>query len=348
MTATPFLAAALLIAITLASQAPPAPPPAAPAAVQLVYEMPIDALQRTLRGTPDRDLEQVLAETVATVRARLPVGTKVTRHAASGFTVELPAADAPAVAAARATIETAGKLEMRMLAHADYVAPGVAFDLPQERQRLQTWLDAGGRERLRADPQALGTFHDDALGGRLAGKNLRWFVRRIAASTDAVGRWGMRYQDIPPCRDVCVPAYLQQDWNDGSIPPHIQALPADQRFLVELFAVNMHETHFDNSDLDPNGCRVDHRTDGPMLLYRIVASRAGEYADWSQKHLRKCSAILWNDELLSAPMFVSRIPGLGAIAGSFTVDELEAMCAVLQSPPLLMTPVFVRIDSIGK
>src|SRR5262245_29912582 len=296
MRTTSFVSAVLLAAM-LASQSPTPPsPPAAPPAVRLVYELPVDALQRAQRGQTDRDLEQVLAETVANVQARIGDVAKVARQSATGFTVDLANADAAAIDLARRRIETAGKLEMRIVADGDYRDGGVSFDLAAERTRLAAWLDAGGREKLRADWTAIEAFHTDPKGGPLAGKHLRWFVHRIGADPANADRWQFSYRSF--LRNACVPVYTDDDWHDGAIPERIQALPPDQRFLVELLAVNMHEKHFANSDLDPKGM---HRVQGPLpgLQYQIVDARAGEYGNWSEKHIGKCSAILWNDDVLS-------------------------------------------------
>ena len=46
-------------------------------------------------------------------------------------------------------------------------------------------------------------------------------------------------------------AHAENDWNAGVIPAHFQRLPVEQRFLVELVAINMHERHFRDADVDP-------------------------------------------------------------------------------------------------
>ena len=324
----------------LACQSPtPAP------TVRLVYEMPVDALQRALRGQKDRDLEQVLTETVANVQARLGDDGKVARLAATGFTVDLAKADAAAIASVRRCIETAGKLEMRMLADGEYHSDGVSFDLRAERERLLAWLDAGGRDKLRADGRAIEAFHDDAQAGPLAGKNLRWFVHRIEPDASNVGRWQMAFHRT--LHPVCVAAFTADDWKDGAIPAHMQALPAEQQFLVELFAVNMHEKHFDSRDLDPKGLRrVQDAVGEAALQYRIRDAAA--YADWSEKYIGKDTTMLWNDEVLSVARFLSRIHGEGQIAGSLSAEQLDAMQRALQAPPLAARPRFVRQEPTGK
>jgi len=340
MRTTSFVSAVLLAAV-LASQSPTPPsPPATPAPVRLVYELPVDALQRAQRGQTDRDLEQVLAETVANVQARIGDEAKVARQGAIGFTVDLANADAAAIDLARRRIETVGKLEMRIVADSDYLVDGVAFDLPAERTHLVAWLDAGGREKLRADPTAIDAFHDDAKGP-LAGKHLRWFVHRIGADARNAGQWQPSMQTW--LHDACVPAFTDAEWNAGAIPTRMKELPGGQRHLVELVAVNMHEMHFGNRDLDPKGITVAPARDGSLALqYRTIDARAADYGNWSEKHVGKYSAILWNDEVLMVPCFMSRIPGRGQISGSLSSTELETMQRALQAPPLAARPRFVR------
>jgi hypothetical protein len=337
----------VLVAAALASQSPPPESPAAaPTAIRLVYELPVDELQRALREQPGRDLEQVLAETVESVQVRLGTA-KVARHVATGFTVDLANADAAAIELARRRVETVGRLEMRIVAGGDYRVGDVSFDLAAERTRLLAWLDAGGREKLRADPTAIAAFHDDPKGGPLAGKNLRWFVHRIEADRENAGQWLPSYRTH--LRDACIPAYADKDWQDGVIPAHIRKLPRNQQYLVELMAVNMHEMHFANRDLDPKGISLVQGADGgPGLQYRIVDARAGDYARWSEKYIGQCSAILWNDEVLSAPCFMSRIPGRGMITGALSAEELETMELALQAPPLATRPRFVRQEPAPK
>jgi len=325
----------LLLTATLFAQEP------APNPVRLVYEMPVDALQRSLKGRPEMDLEQLLAESIGNVQARVPEGVKVARSEATRFTVDLPDATRAALELVRASIETVGKFEMRMIADADYSAPGVTFDMPKERERLQAWLDDGGRDKLRQDTAVLAEFHADKKGGPIAGANLRWFVRRIGPNPEAKLRWDMRFADVPALRAASVAAYTEADWNDGSIPPRLQNQPAS--FLIELVAVNMHETYFATRDIDPKHTKPTKGWAGNgAVAYRLVPARAGEYADWTEKYIGKCCAMLWEDEVLAAPRFESRIPGLGQITG-VTVLESREMARTMRAP-LVAKPVLLRME----
>ena len=90
----------LLLALPLLAQDP------ALRGVRLTYEMPVEAMQRSLRNRPEINVEQLLAETVESVRARMPENVKVARGDATTFTVDLPAMTRAELALMRASIET--------------------------------------------------------------------------------------------------------------------------------------------------------------------------------------------------------------------------------------------------
>lgn len=343
------LATALLLA-TLTSQSPA--PVAAPAttAVQLIYQLPMDLLQRSLRDRPDQDLEGLLAETVASVQTRVPDGVKVTRQGATGFVVVVPTTDPAEIARVRRFVETVGKLEMRIVAHAEAAAADPQFDLAAEKVRLTTWLEAGGRERVLANPEALKAFHEDKQHGPLAAGKLRWFVHRIEPDAVETGQWRLvRFAGMPGFADACVPLHGNADWNHGVIPGPIQARPAAQRCLLELVAIDMQEFHFANGDIDPASVKiVASQASAHALDYRIVGRRTAEYADWSEKHIDHFAAVLWNDEVVMAPRFVTRIPGRGQIAGPFTKAQLEVLQAVLKAPPLAAKPELMSQQQLPK
>lgn len=275
---------------------------------QLVYELPIEALQRSLRDNPGEDLEQLLARCVRNLQARIGAVGAVTRSDATTVTIDLADASSDAVARVRAMVETVGWYEMRMVADADYAAPGVRFDMQQEDAQLRAWLDAGGRERLAADLAAIADY-------RAGSGHLRWYPRRIRPDPRRPGRWSVRYSDLH-LGVVAVSAEL--DWNDGAIPAHLQARPRAEQFLIELFPLNMHEIHFTGEDLEPNSIAVVADRDdglGSGVGYRFRGDRAMAYADFTERWIGKCCAMLWDGEVLSAPRFESRIPGAGRLCG---------------------------------
>ena len=58
---------------------------------------------------------------------------------------------------------------------------------------------------------------------------------------------------------------------------------------------------------------------------------ATEYSDFSEKYLGKCCAVIWNDEVLVAPRFMSRIPGVGQIQG-LSAAQTGTIARILATP----------------
>ncbi|HEX5051624.1 MAG TPA: hypothetical protein VFZ65_07630 [Planctomycetota bacterium] len=335
--AMPFpLLATLLLVPGAAGQEPAVQ---APDGARLVYEMPMDALQRTLRDNPDTDLERLLERSVRTIALRVGEQVRVRRHEATGFVVDVPAELTAQLPALRRRIAARGTFEMRMVADGDYRAGDVHFDLAAEKKRLRGWFDDGGRERLLADPSAIDAFHAGAAQGPAAGRNLRWFVRRIRPDPRAQTRWSVALSQVPGLRDAAVLVNAEADWNGGMVPQHVLSLPEDARFLLEAIAVNMHETHFANADFDARSMK---RADGGRLSYSIVDARRVAFSDFTAKYTRRGScAVIWNDEVRLAVPFFQRLSGTSTILGAFTDAELDDVARLLQSGPLPAPPALL-------
>jgi hypothetical protein len=307
--------------------------------VRLVYELPVDALQRALQDRPDADLEQVLAGAIDVVRARVHPRCRVSRRAATGFVVDVPAALTDELGSVRRRIGMIGSLEMHIVASDDYAADGVRFDLRQERTRLEQWLDDGGRERVRTDPLAIDAF---AAGDA---RNLRWVPRRIRPDRARPDRWGVSYATLPALQAATVTAYDEAEWNDGKVPPALAQ--RDDVFLVEFVAINLHAGSFTERDLDPQGIGLAAaKNGGPAVTYSLLDARAKAYSDWSATWIGHCSAIVLNGEVLSAPVFRSRIPGRGIIEGDFTRATANDLVAALRAGELPAPPKLVRQEAM--
>ena len=323
------IAAALLgIAVTatlLVEAARGDGPGSAPAVAQdpqgswrLEYELPVDELQRSVEAKQGKSKEQLLQDCVACVSKRLGTSAVVRRHGASGFTVELDYASRKKVAEVRGLVEASGRVEMRMLADADYQENGVRFDIDKERKQLQAWLDAGGRARLLRDGAAIRDY-------QAISRQLQWFVRRLHPDPRRPNRWQSRFG---PEGNRAVFVNDESDWSGGVIPAHMQAKPLAEQQLLKLVPVNMHEEHFTGRDLDPTGSKVVETQNLFGFHYRLRKPRAAAYAQWTAKHIQKTSAIIWDGEVIQTPTFVSRIPGQGMIDG-MTREQAERMLAAL-------------------
>ena len=316
--------------------------------VRLVYDLPAYELSQVLARKPCTTLDQLVDGAIATVRRRLDPAIVVTR-AGTGFTVDL-AGDAEATAALRRRIEALGKLELRVVATEDFLLDGVAFNLGEEKKRLQAWLEHGGRELVRENWKNIERFNDDPAKGPLAFGHLKWYAHLVEPKIDNKELWGTPFaldttpfNGITPMGPATVTVYDQAtEWNGGGVPEAMKQ--KDKPFLLELVAINMKERHFGSEDLDPArvrpGVAADRR---PAVDYAIKSALSGDYADWSQKYIKKHIAIIVNGTIRSAPYFASRIHGLGfQIICDFTEGEVEDLAACLRSGELPIAPVFLR------
>jgi SecD/SecF fusion protein len=302
---------------------------------------------------------------VAVIRERIdPNGTSdvlVTQSGDASLLIELPSMSEQDLELHESRIANLGKLEMRIVADDDYAAaavgdrPEVRFRLDQEKKRLETWLEQGDNRKLfeaKVDelPNNIRRFNDDRAAGPIAFGNLAWYVHVIRPTVDKDGgfAWDLPSAEMPTLGTSVVKGFTAAQYFGGRVPEDVLRKPEADRFLVEFVAINMHETYFTGESLDPNGVGPTQDQNGlPAVAYSIGSDRSQEYADWSEKYLQKCSAIILNGYVRSAPVFQSRIPGRGQITGSFTVKEVEELVKVLRTGSLRIEPVQVSKVSIG-
>jgi hypothetical protein len=361
----PLFAVALSLASILAGQSPIRATPLPAPSVGLVYALP-------LASTVSEDLDSILRS----LRARLPTGARISAISGVGFTVEVDDAAPARLTQVRHGIEMLGTLELRTVADNAHCRNNDVIDVDGERRRLQAWLDSGGRERLRVDGSALDAFHADPQRGPVAGPRLRWFVHRIEMDKDQAGRWLTRFTDRADLQGFVLAGHEERDWNAGTIPGHIQALPAEQRYLLEFVAVDMTQPCFANRDFATTGLvatpanvpasiRMFHLHTPPGgtattmtspttqdgctgLTFRIVGQRTGDFADWTELHRGRACVVLWDGEVAAMPRIESRIPGEGVIAGAFEEDRVKGMYAALQTAPLAAKPRLLRREALAK
>jgi len=295
---------------------------------RLVYQVTLDERQAGSTGNEVPDPERRMSDTVRELQRRLGKQATVLRGDAATVTVTVTVTDPSSskVAGVRALLETPGRLELRAVADGDYIADGgkVRFDMSRQREQLVAWLDRGGRERLQQDPRAITEYPTGE-------EPLRWFVRVVRPDADRAGFWGWRCTDVPALATSTVAAHADRDWNGGTIPAHIQALPAEQRFLLELVAVNMHEMFFRETDLERISAVAATDISGSAVDYRLRAARASDFANFSEKYIGKCCAVIWNGEVLAAPRFESRIAGNGRIVG-LSAAQANTIASILTTP----------------
>ena len=318
----------------------PAPEPASDGR-RLVYELPMDALQRTLQNEPKRDLEQLLDQVMRAVAARVGDEVRVRREPANGFTVDVPPRLVPQVAALRRRIEAVAKLEMRIVADGDFVDGPVTFDMKAEKARLEAWLKENKKLVLQ-DPSNIRRFNDDQKLGPVQFGNLAWYPRQLRPDQTRKDKWDYSWTTFGPLKQATVKVYDDAEWNGGMVPFAVKKKPEQEQFLVELVALNLRERGFTGEDLDPSGISSspDH-TGGSAVLYELREALKADYSAWSEKHVGKASAIVLNGVVHSAPVFQSKIPGRGMISGTFTQQEVDDLVIVLKSGSLPMAPKLV-------
>ncbi|MCA8965267.1 MAG: hypothetical protein KDC48_10280, partial [Planctomycetes bacterium] len=317
-------------------------------AVRLVYELPAEELQRAAARKAGQDAERLIAETVASLQRRVGELAKVARGEGNTVVVSLPDAapgDAAKVQAmidrvtqVRASIEADIDLQMRIVAGADYWHGSVRFDLGQERERLTKWLaQPGNKELLQRDPRSIRRFNEDTEHGPEAFGKLAWYPHLILPEAGS-DRWAKSYASIPALAAATLKVFTDAEYS-GGVAAATKQVPEGGRFLVELLALNMDERHFSGADLDPTGVSVSMDFG---VNYRIVAPRASEYGEWSEKYIGKCCAIVLDGVVRTAPRFEGRIPGRGVIHG-LSREEAVAVARLL-SLPLLVQPEFKSME----
>ncbi|MCA8973876.1 MAG: protein translocase subunit SecD [Planctomycetes bacterium] len=332
---------------------------------QLIYEVPEDVIAKLAEKDKDITVSEVMKQTITVISDRIdPNGSSeipVTQSGDTGILIELPYyEDKQDLELRKSRIGNLGRLEMRMVADGDYAAPGetptsreITFDMAQEKKRLEDWLKLPGNMDLFAgevDDLAdnIRLFNDDNMQGPVAFGNLAWYVRLVRPSDKDNTRWDFSFTDQPLLSGSTVKAYDDAAWNNGSIPAAMMEKEEAKRFLVELVAINMHEIGFTGEDLDPSGVGPTTGRDGGLAVgYSVQGAKKLAYAEWSEKYLNKCSAIILNGIIKSAPRFESRIPGVGQITGNFTKVEVEELVKVLRTGSLRIEPEFVSENTIG-
>ncbi|GAB4144684.1 MAG: hypothetical protein Fur0037_12510 [Planctomycetota bacterium] len=324
--------------------------------VQFIYEVPEKVIQAELKRSLASE-DAVMEQTISVIAERVdPTGTLdalVSRHGKYGIIIELPYLPPAELAAAKERISSLGKLEMRVVATDDYLdeknGNKKLFDLAAEKKRLEDWLKNGGKQLLKNDWKAIDHFNDDLQNGPIARGNLRWFVHFVEPDLKNSKRWDYAFtQAGGDLASASVAAFEPSEYNGGSIPEALLNSKDEKPRLIELVAINMNEVHFSGEDLEATGVRAGIDQNGnPSVDYQIVGGKAQAYADWSEKYIKKHSAIILNNVIKSAPVFISRIPGSGQITGQFTQPEVDELVKVLRTGSLKVEPELRSMVVIG-
>ncbi len=321
---------------------------------QLRYEVPPEVLEQIgiKEGVP---IATIMQEAISVITERIdPDGTidpLITASGETGILVELPwYENKQDLDAILARIQNLGKLEMRMVAEDGYLDPAVKFTMVAETARLKNWLAIPENKALIAEnPKNIRRFNENPTAGPLAFNHLAWYPRLIVPEAKDPERrsWEQPYSSDQKLSASTVKAYEDADFNNGVIPDAIRKKPLKDQTLVEFVALNMKETSFSGEDLDPSGVGPGQHDGRIGVSYSLKATRSGDYAEWSERHIGKNSAIVLNGVIKSAPTFISKIPGHGIITGSFTTEEVNELVKVLKTGSLRVEPELTSRESIG-
>ncbi|MEM7202766.1 MAG: protein translocase subunit SecD [Planctomycetota bacterium] len=313
---------------------------------QLVYELPLAELSE------EEDPETVISETLNIIGERIdPTGVldaRITRRGERQFLVELPEKDKTESEIIKSQIQNLGKLEMRVLADAQYDEEGITFDnLADEKKRVEDWLNEDNNRQLVAtDPGQIILYNQLPTedGGRLDTENLVWVPGKIYPAARDRSRWDFAMSSRGETNVVGV--YQQGELQAG---PPTDWSDSDKPFLVELFPINYHEEHFEGEQMDASGVRQGNEPDSgaPCVFYKLAGEHATRYADWSSKYTGQHSAIILNGIVRSAPVFQGRIYGTGIIRGGFTEREAADLAKVIKTGSLRIKPTLISDVSIG-
>ncbi len=320
---------------------------------QVRYEIPRDVLDR-VTSKEGITIDAVMEQTIGIIAERIdPTGAldlRIERSGDTGILIELPYFDeATELNRVLDRISNLGKLEMRIVAETGYAKDAVSFaNLQGEKQRLNTWLGVPeNRERVTKNALTIRLFNEDPTAGPIQFGNLAWYPHYVRPKAGS-NQWDYSFTHSTLLEPATVPLFSPSEWNNGLVPESVAKLPERERFLVEFVALNMHERHFTGKDLNPAGVSAGNSRDGGLAVnYAVVDALTNEYADWSEKYIGKCSAIVLNGVVKSAPRFEGKIPGSGQIHGDFTKVEVDELVKVLRSGSLRVEPELQSKSIIG-
>ena len=180
----------------------------------------------------------------------------------------------------------------------------------------------------------------------MARGKLAWYPREMRADPKSQDRWDTSYTMF--LQPQTVKFWDDAQFNNGLIPEAVKTKPQAEQRLIEFIAINMHERSFSGEDLDPAGVGVGMGSSGGTgVNYSMAGDKTTAYADWSQEHRGKSSAIILNGYVKSAPAFRSKITRNGIIEGDFTRQEVEELVKVLRTGSLRIEPELLSKTTIG-
>ena len=321
---------------------------------QLLYELPRDVLDK-LRVGENASIDQIVEQAQAVIADRIdPTGVLdplITRSGETGILIELPFfQDKLELKRVLERVGNLGRLELRIVADKDFDLQPGRFNMAFEKQRLEQWLkDPENARLIRENPLNIRRYNEDVTGGPLQAGSLAWFPFEVkpTGAEDREWDYSFAHGGNDELKAASVKAYEEAEYNNGQVPEGIRQKDPKERRLIEFLALNMKEVHFTGEDLDPADVRPDISNGKLCVAYGLKATKTGAYANWSEQYIGKCSAIVLNGVVKSAPVFQNRIPGRGIIQGRFTQEEVNELVKVLRTGSLRVEPELQSSLSIG-
>ncbi len=185
----------------------------------LIYEVPIAEARARGDIGPEESIETIMDDAVKITRDRIdPHGVRevsVTKRGNTGILIELPAMPGAELDDVERAIENIGRLEMRVLATADYPLPdGLNFELADEMRLLADWLGPEGspnRAMLVDDPTQISAYNVPSGSGFAVSEYLRWYPRLIKADGRESELWDFSFAKDAPT-DSAVQAFSEANW----------------------------------------------------------------------------------------------------------------------------------------
>ncbi|MFD1342483.1 protein translocase subunit SecD [Litorisediminicola beolgyonensis] len=132
---------------------------------------------------------------------------------------------------------------------------------------------------------------------------------------------------------------------DSQVDPGQEVLPSldqeDVYYIVEQTAVVTGDELVDaQPSFDQNG--------RPAVNFRFDATGARKFGDYTAQNIGEPFAIVLDDEVISAPVIQSHIPGgSGIITGNFTIEESTNLAVLLRAGALPAGLTFLEERTIG-
>jgi SecD/SecF fusion protein len=318
--------------------------------VILVYEVNERETESLRRGSNQSDWE--MSQLLAVITRRLnPTGLKeivVRPFGPKQVEVVVPEVDPQEIELIKETIRTGGVLQFMIVASTDR-DPAELFDAARQQaekgeDRLQrSVIDPDTRKEVTGDvrkERQIGYWArlaheegDEATAPLRATETIaNGFVRN--GRTGEILDWTPQQKQLFASSPLALQAYMKEHGI-----PYIDVLMIyDQDFAIK------------GDDLNPGLTYAGHdESFRPAIHFAMRAEGSHKMGYVTQEHIERKLAIIFDNELLSAPVIRSKITDSGQITGNFTQEEVDFIVGILKSGsmPVVMQKEPISENQIG-